>query len=225
MTMNFLDFLFPRRCVSCGKLGGYFCRKCANSIHFFDEQICPICAKPSIDGRTHIKCQTSHTIDGLYSAVYFKDAIKDAIHQFKYQQISDLSEVLAKILVYKFPTHLIHFDFLCSVPLYRSREKERGFNQSFLLAKHMGRIWAIPGTDKLLVHTKKTVPQADLKKEDREKNVKDAFSLSRDINLTDRSIGLVDDVSTTRSTLVECAKILKRAHAKFVYGIVIAHGS
>lgn len=223
--MNLLDLLFPRRCVSCGKLGGYFCRKCANSIQFLDNQICPVCAKPSIDGRTHIKCQTAYNIDGLYSAVYFKDAIKDAIHQFKYQQISDLSGVLAKILVNKFPQHLIYFDFLCSVPLYPSRQKERGFNQSFSLAQHIGRAWRIPATDKLLVRTKKTVPQADLKKEERLKNVKDAFSLSKNIDLIGKSIGLIDDVSTTRSTLLECAKILKRAHAKFVYGIVVAHGS
>lgn len=136
-----------------------------------------------------------------------------------------MSCVLAKIAINKFPSNLIHFDFLCSVPLFPSRKNERGFNQSFLLAQEIGRLWEIPATDKLLIRTRKTIPQADLKKEEREKNVKNAFGLSGDIKLTGQSIALVDDVSTTGSTLSECAKILKRAHAKFVYGIVIAHGS
>jgi ComF family protein len=183
-----------------------------------------MCGNAAIDGRTHPGCVKEWGLDGLYCAVSFSGVIKDAIHEFKYRGVTDLKETLIAVLLNQYALNQ-EFDFLVPVPLYSFREKERGFNQSFILAKLLSQVWDVRVTKSLLVRNRSTTPQADLKKQEREKNIRGAFSLKQSVNLTGQRIGLIDDVATTRSTLLECTKVLKRAHAKSVWGIVIAHGS
>lgn len=222
--MSLLDLLFPRRCVSCGKVGGYFCSNCYKKIEFIDRQICPVCAKPSIDGFTHPKCRTSWGLDGMYAFVHYKGPMKDAIHLLKYRFVSDLVDSLTDIFIRYYPKNLYKFDYLVPVPLHKKREKERGFNQSLLLARSLSEKLNIPVLAQILIRSRYTVPQVDLKGKDRRLNLQKAFAFLPNADIGGKSIGLVDDVATTRTTLVECAKVLKKQGAKNVFGLVLAHG-
>ncbi|MBI2617608.1 ComF family protein [Candidatus Gottesmanbacteria bacterium] len=222
--MHILDLLFPPRCVGCGKIGNYFCKSCVAHIERISQQICPVCARPALDGRTHIRCLTSYGLDGMYAAVYFRGPIKKAIHLLKYQHVYDIVPSIIEMFDISFFSSLPPFDFLTPVPLHPSREKERGFNQSLLLAQGLGERIHVPVIPTSLERVENTKSQADLSLEDRKKNTRNAFIVGSKKELTGKCLGLVDDVGTTRATLSECAKVLKRNGVKIVWAIVVAHG-
>lgn len=221
--MNLLDILFPRRCVSCGKIGNYFCKNCVSKIEFTQYQICPVCGRSALDGKTHPGCFQKYGLDGMYAAVHFRGPIRKAFYQLKYGLVADLVPFLVDFIDFDFFHLLPHFEYLIPVPLHPKRQRDRGFNQSELLAKEIGErvhVSVLPTLERV----KNTSPQAELSIEERKKNTRNAFIVRRKEGLRGKLIALVDDVGTTRSTLTECAKLLKVAGAKSVWAIVIAHG-
>ena len=148
-----------------------------------------------------------------------------AIHQFKYGFVSNLSGFLTEVIWHGYTDTVPPFDFLLPVPLHHKRMKERGFNQSYLLSKNLAKKLNIPIYTDLLVRTRFTIPQADLTGDVRKKDLHKAFDLGGKADLTGLSIGILDDVVTTRSTFFECARVLKRNGALVVWGIVVAHGN
>lgn len=222
--MNFLDLIFPRRCVGCSKLGSYLCLSCIGKIKYIEKPICPVCGKQSIDGITHPRCLSKYCLDGLFAVAHFRGAMKDAIHLIKYRFVSDLSESMSNLLVSNWPKTLPAFDFLIPVPLHPRRQKYRGFNQSSLLSHSIGKKLDIAVKEKILVRKINTTPQADLKLKERIINLKDSFAIHDKSDLSGKKIALIDDVTTTRSTFLECAKPLKQNGAEVVWGIALAHG-
>lgn len=111
------------------------------------------------------------------------------------------------------------------VPLHPQREKRRGYNQAELLGRELSIRLNIKIAPRMLERSVKTKPQFELKKEERGKNIFGAFSVNLKFQKTlkGRRIILVDDISTTGSTLRECAKILKKSGAEKVLGITLAH--
>ena len=219
-----LNLLFPRRCVSCKRLGSYFCNSCISKIDFINYQICPVCAGNAIGGATHPGCLTPWVLDGMFALAHYKGPIRDAIHLLKYRLVSDLSKELVDILFFHYPKTLPRFNAIIPVPLHPKREKARGFNQSTQLAKHMSYKLKAPVYGNLLKRIKHSSPQVKLKGKDRVNNIKGAFSYNSSRSLKNLTISLVDDVSTTRATLLESAKVLKRNGVGQVWGIVLAHG-
>lgn len=222
--MNLLDILFPRRCVSCRKVGSYFCKNCLQQIEYITHPICPVCARPAISGITHPRCLTAFSLDGMYAVAHYQGPIRNAIHLLKYKFVSDLVESLISLIVTHYPDTLPKLDYLTFVPLHPRREKFRGFNQSMILAQRLSKKLNIPFKNNILKRVKKTKPQVELKREERRTNLRGAFSCVNKEDVKGKIIGLVDDVATTRSTLSECAKVLKRNGAQIVWGVVLAHG-
>lgn len=222
--MFFLNLLFPRRCVSCGKLGGYFCKPCFSKIDYITSPVCPICRYPAIDGITHPGCKTAWGLDGMYAVARYKGWVRKAINLLKYKHVTDITDTLTDFLIDNYPKFLPAFDLLVPVPLHKIREKTRGFNQSLILAKSLSYKLGTSVGEGILYKTLHTEPQVKLKGKSRRTNLKRAFAFNKEKNISGKTIALVDDVATTRSTLLECAKLLKRNGAKSVWGIVLAHG-
>ncbi|OGG20344.1 hypothetical protein A3D03_02240 [Candidatus Gottesmanbacteria bacterium RIFCSPHIGHO2_02_FULL_40_13] len=222
--MNFLDLIFPRRCVGCNKLGAYLCLPCINKIEYIEKPICPVCGKRAIDGATHPHCQGKYSLDGLFAVAHFRGVVKDAIHLIKYRFVSDLIESMSDLLISNWSKTLPEFDYLIPVPLHSQRLKSRGFNQSSLLSHYIGKKLDIAVKEKILFRKINTTAQADLKLKERLKNLEDVFMIRDETDLSGRKIALIDDVTTTRSTFLECAKPLKQHGAEIVWGIAIAHG-
>lgn len=117
---------------------------------------------------------------------------------------------------------LAEAELILPVPLHKSRLRERGFNQALVLAElffpeHKKRI-----ATTLLVRSQKTTPQTCLSGNERRKNLKKAFTISRPELVKDRSVILIDDVFTTGTTLNECAKTLKKHGARSVQALTLA---
>ena len=169
--MGILDLLFPKRCVSCGKLGNYVCFKCFQKIEFISFQICPYCGRSAIDGKTHPRCKRSWGLDGLYFNTRYKGPVKDAVHKLKYRLVTDLARFWIDILYQEKPKALPNFDYLVPVPLHPKRERERGFNQSEIIAKILGKKWTIPVSRNIIKRIRHTRPQVELERKERKTNL------------------------------------------------------
>lgn len=227
------SLLYPKKCVRCRKSGAYICDSCFASIKFLDFQVCAVCQKGSIDGLTHPKCRTAYGIDGIISSIAYKGIVKKLLYQFKYSPfLSDLKTILGKIfyegLIQQeaFVNYISSKEtYIISVPLHPKRLKKRGYNQAELLGKELSLSLKIKYIPNVLLRKANTKPQFDLKKEERGKNILGAFAINPKFQkkLKGKRFLLVDDISTTGSTLRESAKILKKSGAEKVLGITLAH--
>lgn len=222
--MSFLDWFFPRHCLSCDHKGHYFCPFCREGIQPLVVQICPVCQKPAIHGQTHPYCRSENSLDGLVSCFLYEGIIKKSIGKLKYRFLTDLAEELVELIVLFGPLPGFEKPILMPVPLHPRRERWRGFNQSELLgrklASHFG--WQVR-TD-LLSRQRYTQPQMSLKGKERKVNIIKAFKVNPHLpdSIFKSHLIVFDDVWTTGSTLKEAGKVLKMAGFKNVWGLTIA---
>jgi len=150
--------------------------------------------------------------------------IKKAIYDFKYHNKPYYYKMFGSLLTdFMIKNNYTNFDYITSVPIHRSKEVSRGYNQAKLLSLYISDKLNIKYVD-FLKRTVKTKKQSDLSKNERQKNIRGAFELKagRDILKENSSILLVDDILTTGTTMDECCKVLLQAGASEVYGITIA---
>lgn len=148
--------------------------------------------------------------------------MREAIHQLKYRNLRALAVPLAKLLQDYLITDPVPAEVLVPVPLHRKRLRERGYNQSSLLARQLGKLANLPVADDCLIRQRHALPQARTATvEERQSNVTDAFAC-RDHRLRDKQVLLIDDVSTSGATLDACAAALKASGATSVWGLVMA---
>lgn len=225
-----VDTLFPITCLSCFKEGKFLCNDCAKKLQPIEHQICIVCKKTSLFGLTHPKCASPHSPDQLISFYnYHDDLVEKLIIRGKYYFIPGIFELFGHLIANKiksdFPNLLTASRFsLTAIPLNKWRERWRGFNQSEIICKTLSTDLNLPVVN-ALIRKKITRTQKDLKKEDRIKNIESAFSLSpiyKSFNIQSSNFILVDDVTTTGSTLLEATKVLKRNGAHKVICLTLA---
>jgi len=169
------------------------------------------------------------------SSSTFEGALKELIHHFKYRGKDYLSDELSLFLLRTWEKHseLQESEVVLPVPLHSGRLRERGYNQSLLLAKKFvslvqesGRpsfgIGRIVVLQDILVRVKKSASQTELSREERIRNVESLFRVKDPTAIYEKKVLLIDDVCTTGSTLNECSKILKEAGAKEILGLTLA---
>jgi competence protein ComFC len=218
-----LNLLFPQWCVGCGKEGALICCSCYQSLPRIMPSLCPRCGKPQPNGILCPSCVNWQAeIDGIRSPFRFDGVIRQAIHQLKYRNLRALAAPLAKLLNDYLITNPTPREVLVPVPLHPKRLRERGYNQSNLLAHELGKLTNLPVVDDCLIRLRHTPPQARTSTVDeRRSNVSKTFSC-RDNRLQDREVLLIDDVSTSGATLDACASALKTDGATSVWGLVLA---
>jgi ComF family protein len=232
-----MDLIYPPRCPICREFlrqtvdenGFGFCKTCFEGFTKITSPVCPTCGRPFVttEGEDHHceECLRKRPFYDIARAPYlYQGPLMSAIHAFKYSGKSRLSNPLGGLLSsFSKPWLEAMADLLVMpVPLHPKRLRERGFNQSLLLARHVASGLGC-GLDFLtLRRVRYTKPQTGLKSHERQKNVRGAFEVMDRSGVKKRSIVLVDDVATTGSTLNHCARTLKRAGAKEVYGLVLA---
>lgn len=122
----------------------------------------------------------------------------------------------------KFFQILKSYDTIIPVPISKKRRKERGYNQSELIAREIAKRMQIPYQNQCLFKTKNIVEQSKLNKEERQKNIQGVYELHNSQILENKKILLVDDIYTTGSTANECSKILRQANPKKIDVFTIA---
>lgn len=226
-----LDFIFPKRCVGCKKMGSYLCDVCLSRIELFTEFVCPMCLRRSITGETHPSCITPLGIDGLSSGVVYKGVVKRLVYSLKFKPyVSDLKLTCGRLFYETisqnelFSRVLLQQPIVVPIPLSSEKQKSRGYNQVELLSRLLVDEYKLDFKTNILKRNKKTKPQFTLNKLQRFKNVESAFILNLGYknNIKGKTIILIDDLATSCATLRECAKVLKRHGAKKVYGVTFA---
>ena len=162
-------------------------------------------------------------IDRIQSVFQYDGAIRQAVIQFEYHNVKALAELLAKLMAQGLEDNFsIKADMLVPVPSHPQRLRERGYNQTALLASKLSRLTSIPVDDRALVRTKNTPQQAKTDSlAQRIENMADTFAC-KSRNLSGKRILLIDDVCTSGTTLNSCAIPLKAAGAVSVHGITLA---
>lgn len=224
----FLDLLFPKYCLDCNKEGTYLCENCGKKIVPLKYATCPECKKITKFGQYCSRHQKQYLNGIIIACYYHKGILREAIHNFKYNGVKELSVFLGQLMTRRLneikPRGYKQW-IIVPVPLHRKRIEERGYNQAELLAQEVEKNTNLKMIKNKLIRKKYTTPQVKLSNDDRQNNLIGAFDWKGSDELKGKTAILVDDVATTGSTLEECAKILKtKAGAFRVYGSVLAKG-
>jgi len=232
---DLLDFVYPQHCAICKKHLGReekdICEVCWNSLVTLTDPFCPYCKSFLEEGDTTCgfcnsagKFSDDHEILLVRSLGRFDDYYKELIHRFKYGKKIPLGKRLGQRLgeTINDDSIFLKSDFLIPVPLHKSRYRERGFNQSDILAEGISKVIGLSVLKSVLKRKKNTKDQTRLSPQEREKNVRGAFVVIEPERINGKKIILVDDVITTGATLSECAWMLKQAGAEKILGMTIA---
>ncbi len=221
-----LDLLFPRWCIGCGREGEYICGACRRTLKAITPPVCPRCGRPrsvEIAGGGCPGCVSwQGDIDCIRAPFLFDGVIRDAIHEFKYNNLRALAPSLARLMYDYLLGSPLPGDCLVPVPVHPKRLRERGYNQSALLARELAGLSGMAVVAGCLVRRSYLSPQArSASLTERRNNVSNAFTC-RDGRLRGKKVILIDDVSTSGATLNACAAALKAAGAAAVRGLVVA---
>ena len=212
--------------------GPPFCGACFTSFLPIQSPLCPVCGRAFRAGNPadHVceDCLRRRTFFKKARAPYlYEGALMTAIHDFKYGGKTSLAKPLGLLLASFTKTWLEPKEglLLMPVPLHPRRLRQRGFNQSLLLAREVAEALDADLDFLSLTRIKHTKPQTELGSEERSRNVRRAFQVLKREAVKGRSVVLVDDVATTGSTLNECARALKKAGCLEVFCLVLARTS
>ncbi len=232
------DVVFPPTCVHCRDLveGGSFrhiCVTCEKQINWVNPPHCATCGHPFYGeiGASDRLCEHCVGLEPAYragcTAVLFKGPVRSLVIELKYHRgrhvLEDMTEIFRRA-----PHVLDHVrdGVLVPVPLHPRKARERGFNQSELVAEMLVRAaGGATRVEHLLKRTTDTQTQTAFDRRTRQENLKNAFALARGASLiAGQHIILVDDVFTTGSTLNSCARTLRCAGALNLDVVTFAHG-
>lgn len=236
------NWLLPTYCRRCGDRlltedNGFFCPHCWTGAHWIEPPLCDRCGRPHYEmiglgfAPDYYPCAAcretpSRYIDRVFGAGVYADVISDAVKLLKFGRRVKLAETMGQAMAATLNRDGpgLAPDVVVPVPLYRTRYRERGFNQSALLAEMLARRMGYPTPDTGgLTRIRPTRAQSSIKDPaQRRENIRGAFAVVDD-RFRGRNVLLVDDVMTTGGTVEECARVLKRAGgARAVYVAVFA---
>jgi ComF family protein len=217
-----LDFVLPPRCGGCCTVGSWLCIACRGRIRRLHEPLCRRCGAEVESARTDCGCRSRlRALTRLRSAVAYEGPVELALQRFKYHGWRRLAEPLALLLAERLVVEGLAAPWAVAVPLHSARLKQRGFNQSELLAHELRKRLSLAEPTGALVRTRPTPPQVGHDRRWRLENVRDAFEW-QGFALDARSILLIDDVCTTGATLDACATALRAGGSGPVIGVSVA---
>ena len=212
-TVSFLNLIYPPICGICGKLNSDFlCNKC----------------KKLLEAEEKFEIMENEDINYFFDEqIYFfqyQGIIRRIILDYKFNDKSYLYKTIVNFLLKneKIFEILKSYDTIIPVPISKKRKKERGYNQSELIAKEIANNIHIKYNKYCLFKIKNIIEQSKLNKEQRQKNIQGVYRLEKLEMLKDKKILLIDDIYTTGSTVNECCKMLRQAHPEKIGVLTVA---
>lgn len=201
------------------------CDNCKNKLPKVSGKSCEKCGQMLNNMATFCDhCQNSHHIFNRNCSVFdYSDEVRNKIQNFKFRNNKFLGKPFAEYMADCYKSNNYDCDLIVPVPVHITRLKERGYNQSEILAEHISKILNLPLDTTSLQKIKKTENQVDLDFKERKANLSGAFKVMDKSKIKGKKILLVDDVFTTGSTLDACCDVLFKAGAKAVFGLTLAH--
>jgi ComF family protein len=206
-----LTTLLPQDCLLCGSPSGtsLLCQGCVDELPQLPATLCPVCAEASPGGAVCGACLDSPpNFDATLATFRYSFPADRLAQALKYQWRVATADFFAQAML---AGTRPNGDLVVPLPLHRSRLAERGFNQSAEIARPLARALKLAIDVDGCHRNRNTTPQASLPWKARKKNVRGAFECN--IDLTGKSVIVVDDVMTTGATLDEFARTLKACGA------------
>ncbi len=232
---NYLaDLFFPPKCLFCGKLQPpgtrpMLCYDCLNQTQE-DGTRCVKCGgtPQTADGLLH--CYTCKSVGRHYDAVFslypYQGQVRRALLHYKFSgetsAAADFAYLLSDFIV-RLGFSRDNIQFITYVPADKQRERSRGFHHMKLIADYVKKYTKIPVQHHILEKVRSTPAQSTLSQRERAKNIIGAFSVRNRALVKGKAILLLDDIFTTGATAIEVSKMLKRAGARYVCVVTIAH--
>ena len=230
--MGILEILYPARCPICHgilKGGDGICPLCRKRLPYITEPKCKKCGK-QIEKAELEYCKDCmrfpHSFDKGEAVFAYDTIMRRSIVMFKYHNRREYAKVYAK----EMQRHCRHFlkmvapDVILPVPIHKHKLRQRGFNQAELVARELGKLLKIPVDTNYLVRKEKTVPQKELTRHQRKKNLKEAFGVDKKGKYYKRVL-LVDDIYTTGATVDAISEILREQGTKNIFFLAICVGT
>lgn len=216
-----IDFLLPRFCSHCEILLSadqkILCRECFSKIQHTDPHL--------LQSEFERKFSREQIVDTFYSLYIFpaKSPLQSAVHSLKYENNIRVGIHFGKQLAEKTGelTHREKIDLILPVPLHPVKKAERGYNQSYFLAKGLSKVCKIPVGQDILKRRVNTPSQTTLDLSERKRNIENAFRVCRPAKIKNKNLMLIDDVITTGATISECGRVLKEKGAKKIFALSI----
>lgn len=233
-----LNIFLPVYCRICGdrilnKENGFFCPLCWESSPRVERPFCTRCGRPhqrmvALGAQSNFPCadcreRPDRHLDRVWGAAHYEGAVALAEKWLKFHDRPALAPALAELML-EFAAREMDsgiYDVLVPVPLHRVRRRQRGYNQSELLARGLPAAFADAVIDLSLQRIRPTHAQSSLARDERARNVRGAFAVQGD-SIAGKRVLLIDDVVTTGGTISECARALKRAGAASVEAFAVA---
>ncbi len=226
ITQRLLDLIFPPQCILCKRGGSTLCSTCQLTLHPTPVARCQHCHTVLQAKDICRQCQQHPLLlSGLRAFSIYQGPLRTCIHALKYEGNRRLAEPLGQLLAETYTNSKLQADVLLPVPLHPERLRERGYNQSALLARTCAIQLGIPYREDLLIRQRATTPQVGLSFQERLRNVSGAFQPALAFTtgaFARRRILIIDDVCTTGATIEACAAPLFAAGARSVWGLVLA---
>ncbi|MFA5092880.1 MAG: ComF family protein [Candidatus Omnitrophota bacterium] len=234
---GFKDLIYPNCCLVCkDKLKTTreqdpLCFACWDKIERNHPPFCLRCGR-HLDAKAILEntCFSCHKeqfyFDRAFSPCRYTGSIKQLVHEFKYKHKDYLGKhlgLIMKTFIKDYSLPIQHLDCIIPIPLHKSRQREREFNQAEILSQEIAKEFNKEMINQALIRNKPTKTQTELNPEQRRKNVAGSFSIKRPELIKDKNLLLIDDVFTTGATSSEAAKCLKAAGAKIVLLMTLAN--
>lgn len=233
LVHSVIDTVLPPVCAHCGRVGVLICPDCLALFQTIPEPICAVCGRmlkqgTSTGSESESLCQTCASqrpsVAEARAPFLYEEPLSGIIHRLKYDGQFALARPLGELLADRWPDWSEPVELIMPVPLHARRERQRGFNQAALLARHLSDAVGVPLEASAVRRARHTRPQVDLNPEERAANVAGAF-MTTGHGMVDRHILLVDDVFTTGATMNATAEVLLAAGARRVSAYCVARVS
>ncbi len=213
--------IFPPLCGGCEKFGFRWCEDCQKKVQTLKGTLCEVCGLPQKRAGVCDICRVDRPhFRALRAWSAFDDPVRSALHKLKYRRDISLGESLAAQMVFFVMDLNWPVDLIIPIPLGRKRQKERGYNQVGMIAWPLAMALNLEYAPNGLARHKETRSQVGLSKRERRENVHEAFKAASGVR--DKTVLVMDDVSTTGSTLSSSAEALFSCGAKDVYALTVA---
>ncbi len=227
--------LFPARCPGCDDIlpwafsDGTFCDECLPEVVYNTGRICHCCGKPIPPGHSDLcrdcKNESRYILQGRGAFIY-TGPLKLAMYRLKYSGRKAYATYLAaeSIKIYGGWIKKLSPDVIIPIPMFSDKMKKRGYNQAEVFAKALSKLISVPVRTDILKRSKNTIPQKGLDRENRRKNIKNAFKIVQS-SVKFNCVLLVDDIYTTGTTVDEAARVLNEAFGARIFSFCICVGA